>query len=131
MEPYLFGRMATKGKKLGASYLNALANRWRELQQENMPLRTALNGNLVSAPEELYDPFILRKLDTMEDEFCEATLICRVLAKYLFGTRDGWIALRIEQLLQDGLLVPVTEPQPDDPIYHRFLRKIYAKIQEC
>ena len=123
VEPYRFGAMARLGKKLPVNALRSLASRWRELQQENATLRAVLNGKLVSAPESLYDPFILRELEKQEDEFNEAQLVGQVLGKYQLGIGDAWIALRIEQFIKDGLLTPITSPEPDAPIYHRVLQK--------
>lgn len=123
VEPYRFGQMALLGKKLPANYLLSLANRWKELQRENAFLRAVLNGKLVSVPESLYDTFILQELEKQEDEFVEAQLVGQVLGKYQLGIGDGWIALRIEQFIRDGLLIPVTAPEPDVPIYHRILQK--------
>lgn len=124
IEPYRFGKMALLGKKLPADYLFSLANHWKELQQENASLRAVLNGKLVSVPDSLYDIFILRELEKQEDEFNEAQLVGQVLGKYQLGIGDGWIALRIEQFIRDGLLIPVTAPEPDAPVYHRILKKI-------
>ena len=116
--------MALLGKKLPADYLLSLANHWKELQQENVSLRAVLNGKLVSVPDSLYDIFILRELEKQEDEFNEAQLVGQVLGKYQLGIGDGWIALRLEQFIRDGLLIPVTAPEPDAPVYHRILKKI-------
>ena len=123
VEPYRFGAMARLGKKLPVNALRSLASRWRELQQENATLRAVLNGKLVSAPESLYDPFIFRELEKQEDEFNEAQLVGQVLGKYQLGIGDAWIALRIEQFIKDGLLTPITSPEPYAPIYHRILQK--------
>ncbi|WP_082667421.1 DUF3658 domain-containing protein [Mediterraneibacter massiliensis] len=124
VEPYHLGRMALQGKKLPTNYLRSLANHWKELQQENSILRAVINGKLVSVPEILYDTFILRELNTMEDEFKEGVLVGRVLGKYQLGIGDGWIALRIEEFIKDGLLIPITTPAINAPIYHRVLKKI-------
>lgn len=124
VEPYHLGRMALLGKNLPTNYLHSLANRWKELQQENAFLRAVVNGKLVSVSETLYDPFILRELDTLDSEFKEALLIGQVLGKYQLGIGDGWIALRVEQFIKDGLLVPITTSVPNTPTYHRILRKI-------
>ena len=97
---------------------------YKELQQENASLRAVLNGKLVSVPDSLYDIFILRELEKQEDEFNEAQLVGQVLGKYQLGIGDGWIALRLEQFIRDGLLIPVTAPEPDAPVYHRILKKI-------
>lgn len=124
VEPYHLGRMALQGKKLPTNHLRSLANRWKELQQENSLLRAAINGKLVSVPDTLYDTFILQELSTLEDEFKEGILVGQVLGKYQLGIGDGWIALRVEHFIRDGLLVPVTTPAPNSPTYHRVLRKI-------
>lgn len=123
VEPYRFGAMVRLGKKLPVNALRGLASRWRELQQENSTLRAVLNGKLVSAPESLYDTFILRELEKQENEFKEAQLVGQVLGKYQLGIGDDWIALRIEQFIKEGLLNPITAPEPDTPIYHRILQK--------
>ena len=72
----------------------------------------------------LYDTFILRELDTLDDEFKESVLVGQVLGKNQLGIGDGWIALRVEQFIKEGLLVPITTPAPNAPIYHRMLKKI-------
>lgn len=123
VEPYRFGEMAGLGKKLPLNLLRNLANRWRKLQKENATLRAVLNGQLVSVPESLYDFFILGELEQQEDTFKEAYLVGRVLGKYRLGIGDAWVALRIEQMIRDGLLIPMTTPEPGAPIYHRVLRK--------
>ena len=58
-----------------------------------------------------------------ENEFNEARLVGQVLGKYRLGIGDTWIALRIEQFIKDGLLIPITAPEPGTPIYHRILQK--------
>ncbi len=123
VEPRRFQEMALRGTKLPTNYVRSLANRWKTLQQENATLRAVVNGKLVSAPDSLYDAWILRELDAQADEFVEAQLIGQVLGTYQFGLGDGWIALRIEQFIRDGRLTPVTEPEPDGPVYRRILRK--------
>ena len=106
VEPYHLGRMASLGKKLPTNY------------------RAVINGKLVSVSETLYDTFILRELDTLDDEFRESVLVGQVLGKNQLGIGDGWIALRVEQFIKEGLLLPITTPAPNAPIYHRMLKKI-------
>ena len=83
-----------------------------------------VDGKLVSVSETLYDTFILRELDTLDDEFRESVLVGQVLGKNQLGIGDGWIALRVEQFIKEGLLLPITTPAPNAPIYHRMLKKI-------
>lgn len=123
VEPHQFGRMALAGEKLPTNVIRMMADRWRELRKENAPLRAVLNGRLVSAPETLYDSYILREIDAQEPEFHEAVLIGNVIGKCRLGIGDGWIAHRVEQFIRGGLLEPVTEAKPDGPSYRRILRK--------
>lgn len=99
------------------------ALRWRELQKENAPLRAVLNGRLVSVEETIYDSFIAREIDAAPVEFREAIIIGNIMGKYQLGIGDGWIALRIEELLRAGKLEAVSEAREDRPSYDRVLRK--------
>ncbi len=121
--PEEWGRLAQNGALLPKNLLAGLASRWAQLQAENAPLRAVVNGQLVSVPDDFYDPFLRRELDAQPDEFREAKLIGRTMGRYQLGVSDGWYAHRIEQFLQDGLLVSLTEPDADSPTYHRMLRK--------
>lgn len=121
--PHCFGRLAQNGRKLPTVYLLNMAAHWQALQSENAPLRAVINGRLVSVPESLYDSFILRELEAQTDVFVEGQLIAQVMAKYQLGISDAWIAIRMEQFIQGGLLTPESPPQPDEPIYSRTLRK--------
>lgn len=103
--------------------IRSYAALWKALQEENAPLRAVLNGRLVSVSEDLYDNFILREIDAQTKEFREAVVVGNVLGKYQFGISDGWVALRIEKMIQNGLLEVVTRPAKDAPIYHRKLKK--------
>lgn len=98
--------------------------RWRELQEENAPLRAVLNGRLVSAPEDLYDSFIRRELDRMEDVFREAILIGNVIGRCRLAISDGWIALRIDAMVKAGELRVVTLMEDEDLLYRRILGKV-------
>lgn len=96
---------------------------WQELQSENGPLRAVVNGRLCTVTADFYDPFILRELEMQPEEFHEARLIGRILGKYPPGLSDSLIALRIEEFISRGMLIPVTEPEQNSPIYHRYLKK--------
>lgn len=99
------------------------SSHWRELQRENAPLRAVLNGRLVSAPQTLYDSFILREIEAADPSFQEAAVVGRVLGKYQLGIGDGWVALRIEEMIGAGRLEIVTDSPKGAPVYHRILRK--------
>ena len=105
-------------------FCQACAQKWHTLQRENAPLRAVLNGQLVSVPETIYDSFIRQVIAEQEDIFHEAMVIGTILGRYQLGIGDAWIASRIEQMISDGLLEPVSQPAKDSPVYHRLLRKI-------
>lgn len=103
--------------------LRAAANRWRELQEENAPLRAVVNGRLTSVAEDFYDPFLRRELARMPEEFREAVLIGEVLGRCRLGIGVGLLAGRIEAMIAAGELESVTEAAAGEPAYRRILRK--------
>ncbi|EHQ89173.1 DUF3658 domain-containing protein [Desulfosporosinus youngiae] len=104
-------------------FVQNCAFHWQELQKENAPLRATLNGRLVSAPETLYDDFILREIAAEGEEFQEAKIIGQVLGKYQVGISDSWAAYRIEAMIREGKLKVVSAVAEDMPVYHRVLKK--------
>lgn len=104
-------------------FCQCCASHWRALQKENAPLRATLNGQLVSAPETLYDDFIIREIAAEDESFQEAMIVGRTLGKYQLGISDSWVALRIEEMIHQGKLEVVTPAAEDMPIYHRVLKK--------
>ena len=50
-------------------------------------------------------------------------MIGEILGKYPLGLSDSLLALRMEEFISRGKLIPISEPPEDRPIYHRFLRK--------
>lgn len=121
--PHQWGHLASCGQKLPVNYMHALSFRWQQLKKENAPLRAVVNRQLVSVPETFYDSFILRELEDQGDEFMEANLIGKVIGKYSLGISDSLIALRIDSFINDGMLKSITQAKPEDPSYHRMLRK--------
>lgn len=101
----------------------ACANRWRELQEENAPLRAVLNGVLAGVPEDFYDSFIRRELARMEEEFNESRLIGDVIGRCRLGIGDGLIHRRVQAMVDAGELEALTQAAEGDPVYRRTLRK--------
>ena len=101
----------------------ACANRWKELQKENTPLRAVLNGVLAGVPEDFYDSFIRRTLARMEREFNESRLIGEVIGRCQLGIGDGLIHRRIQAMVDAGELEALTQAAEGDPVYRRMLRK--------
>lgn len=130
VSPHQWGNLAKSGEKVPANYMHALSFRWEQLKRENATLRAVVNRQLVSVPDTFYDAFILRELEAQEDEFMEAMLIGKVLGKYSLGISDGLIALRIEQFIKEGKLEVITNAKPQDPSYHRMLRKCCSNFEK-
>ena len=99
------------------------AGLWSELRSENGPLRAVVNGRLCTVGEDFYDNVILRELHQQPEQFSEAHLIGSILGRYDLGISDWLLAWRIEEFISRGMLTPITEPEENCPIYHRFLRK--------
>lgn len=123
IDPHAWGKLAREARPLPARRAEALAAHWSRLRQENAPLRAMLNDMLVSAAEDLYDPYLRWVLDTLDDTFNEANLIGRTLGQFPLGFGDVWLAMRVEQWIADGKLEAVTKPDAHLPLYHRTLRK--------
>lgn len=123
VHPADFHRYVALQKPASPSFCQMCATHWRFLRKENAPLRASLNGRLMSAPDTLYDGYIDHEIDREADEFNEAMIIGRVLGNYPLGLHDGWVALRIEEMIRAGKLEAVTVAANDLPSYHRVLRK--------
>ncbi|MBC8530425.1 DUF3658 domain-containing protein [Gehongia tenuis] len=121
--PEEWHRYLTLQRETPPPFVRACANRWRELTQENAPLRAVVNGRLIGVPENFYDPLILREIAAEEEVFQEARLIGRILGKHPLGIGDGWIALRLEALIESGALEAVSPAPKKGPRYRRTLKK--------
>lgn len=98
-------------------------NAWRDLRQENTRIRACINGQLCSAPENLYDLYIQKEIDAQPEEFRESTVVGNVLGKYHPGISDGYIHYRIDKQVRSGKLIAVTVPKEGSPGYWRILKK--------
>ncbi|MGN0980563.1 MAG: DUF3658 domain-containing protein [Candidatus Avoscillospira sp.] len=121
--PGEFGRYLPLQKAAPEIFCRRCAARWKELQEENAPLRAVVSRWLTGVPEDFYDHFIRREIDAEQPVFQEARLIGNLLGKYPLGVGDFWMALRIEEMLRQGRLQAVTEARADEPVYWRTLRK--------
>jgi len=121
--PGEWGKYLPLQQALSPALRRCFSLRWKELREENAPLRAVLNGRLISVQEDIYDGFIRREIDAGPEEFQEAMVIGRVLGKYRLGVGDALLAHRIEAMIAAGELEPVTQPSGKAPLYHRILRK--------
>lgn len=99
------------------------AAQWRQLARENAPLRALVNGKLTSVGADFYDHFILQELDREGETFHQARLIGNVLGRHQLGISDSLIALRMEEMISRRMLIPLTKPVENHPVYHRILKK--------
>lgn len=76
---------------------------WRDVKDENQPIRALINEHLVSQPVTFYDQFIYQQLS--DGEFIELTkMIGRLALNADFGISSTWYLYRIELLISDGQL---------------------------
>ena len=76
------------------------AGAWKDLKEDNSPLRAVVNGELTGVPEDFYDFFIRKELT--ETPVKEARLIGNILGRYPVLQNDLWYASRIERMIQAG-----------------------------
>ena len=123
IDPYELGRFQSLERPVADTERRYFAGLWHEMQRENSPLRAMVNGRMLSVGADFYDGIILRELEKQPQRFHEGRLIGEILGRYPIGLGDSLVALRIEEFISRGMLLPVTQPQEDRPIYHRFLVK--------
>lgn len=119
-----WSKCAALQQELPSAMIVSAAMHWRQLQQENAPLRAIINGQLCSVPAEFYDHFIYREIAAMPETFDEADLIGRIIGKYQLGVSDGWLALRVEEMIERGELKALDAAPENNSIYRRTLRKV-------
>ena len=85
------------------------------------PSREKLD-RLRSLPEDAYDVSIRRALAEAPREFREGRLIGDILGRYALDVSDGWLAVRIEAMVQSGELAVAREAKADR-LYSRVLRR--------
>lgn len=121
--PEEWSRYLPLARPAGSGVIAGFSTMWQQLMRQNAPLRAVISGQVVSVGEDFYDPFLLSVLQKEPDTFRQAMVIGKTLGQYPFGMGDGWLTLRMEKWVQAGLLIPLTQPAADDPLYHRTLRK--------
>ena len=114
-------RLANLAEATTYAFRQYYAQQWKVLQEENAVLRIVLNGQLVSAPETIYDYYIHEKLKQQNNEFQEGRLIGHMF-EYQFAICDMWYHYRIKKMIDNGELTVVDQLE-DDRIYSRILKK--------
>ncbi len=107
VEPELFGHFLSREEPVPPLILGVMASRWRELQQENAPLRAVVNGRVRSVGADFYDGLIRKHIPEGQTKI--ANIIGDVLGREKPGIGDIWLAERIRWMLSTGELRMVRE----------------------
>lgn len=118
-----WGSYVTYRQSINKAFRAGCVEKWRALQQENAPLRGMLNGRLTGLSVSTYDYAIEQAIARQPEEFKQTDVILDVLKQYL-GIGDGFIAMRMEEMIRAGKLAAVTEAPEGEPAYRRMLRKV-------
>lgn len=74
---------------------------WKQLQQENAPLRAVINGRLHSVEEDFYDRFLLKAASTETQSV--GSVIGTAIGRYELCIGDWFLARRMEKLIDSGV----------------------------
>lgn len=96
---------------------------WKNLQSINTPLRATVNSMLLSVPIDFYDCFLRLEISRQPATFRQAMVIGGVIGRHGLGICDGWLSLRMEEMIRSGELEVEKEAPDDHPRYHRMLKK--------
>jgi hypothetical protein len=86
--------------------VNYYSQLWRDLKEENAPLRAIVNGQLISVPESIFDFIILKYLDMAR---VEVSLIGEILLNDQKRLSDYWLASRIQTLIDKGTILVLND----------------------
>lgn len=95
---------------------------WNDLVEENSPLRTLINGQIIGVPETFYDFLIWKKLT--KEPVKEARLIGDILGNYRLSVGDWWYAKRIDCFISQGKIEVVWDSKTK---YARMIRAAEQK----
>ena len=109
VEAELFGHFLSREEPVPPLILGVMASRWRELQQENAPLRAVVNGYVRSVGADFYDGLIRRHIPEGQTKI--APIIGNVIGFERPGIGDAYLAERIRWMLSTGELRMVQEDQ--------------------
>jgi hypothetical protein len=120
IQPGQFHRFLYLEREISTEEKLVQSELWQNLKRENAGLRALVKRQLISAPEDFYDPIIIKNIP--EGEFVMARLMGNILGKYPLGISDGWYALRIKKMIDDSYLEVVGNRDTSHP-YGKILRK--------
>lgn len=104
-----FAGFLTHERPLSREEICRYALLWSSLMEENSPLRTVINGKVVSVSEDFYDFLIWKWLK--DDPVKEARLIGNILGHEQLGVGDWWYAHRIDHYIKQGKIRVVEDSE--------------------
>jgi len=110
--PEEFGDLAANEKQISIFCKGFYADLWNDLVRENAPLRTVINGKVMSVSEDFYDFLLIANMP--ESEFVAARVLGKALNQ-IPGVSDAWLYLRLQKMVKSGLLKKVAPPSDDHP----------------
>jgi len=119
IHPSQFHRFLYLEREISSEKRRVQSELWQDLKRENAGLRGLAKRQLISVPEDFYDPIIIKNIP--EGEFVMARLMGNILGKYPLGISDGWYALRIKKMIDDSYLKVVGNRDTNHP-YGKILR---------
>lgn len=114
-------------KAISEAQIKSSSERWKELRDENAPMRLMVSGNLVSLPEDFLDSFIYRMLDKMPETFTIARLVGNVMGEYELMVGDMPLFVRVFHIIKKGDLELAEEWDNESPM-HTKVRKGRTRI---
>lgn len=91
---------------------------WKELIEDNSPLRAVVNNRVLGVEEDFYDFLIWKKIS--EKSIKEARLIGNLLGYYQICVGDWWYAKRIQYYIEQGRIEIVEDSEIE---YARLIRR--------
>lgn len=119
LEPAQLAALCSASQTLSPPIRQACTCLWQELVARNAPLRVLVNGRLIGVAEDFYDFFLRANLP--EGDFSAALVLGRTLNQ-IPGVGDGYLYLRLCEMVASGELQEVAPPDDDHP-YSGILRK--------
>lgn len=104
-------------KELTRNEIRMFAAEWKELVEDNSPLRAMVNGRLTGVPEDFYDFLIWKRLGT--EPVKEGRLIGDLIGLYRLDIGDYWYTARIGHYIREGKIRVV---QDAEQTYQRVIR---------
>ena len=79
LNPNQFSELLQYEKRLNTENQRTILQEWSKVAEQQWPIRTVLNGNIVGVPEDFYDPLI-KAFIPKEDELIPIKLLGNILA---------------------------------------------------